>query len=1002
MPFSPDTGKPRTAIRGRANPYGSGSVETPLSKHLLSQVPPAEETQSRATIADNGLQQPSALRLSPSDGGTSSGDAQGLQQPSALRLSPSDGGTSSGDAQGLQQPRALRVSPSDGGTSSGDAQGLQQPSALRMSPSDGGTSSGDAQVSLTSIWKPSIVTLLTSGGIFPTKEVAMSQMSVTNPEPAKYNLKKAFLVACTLPFAQKRFDHVQLVADFLVPFSLPFALNATPEKAFVVCIRNVLEVNGSLYASTCCTICGLISWNAHMAGNPAKNNFRFAIPCPPDPRRDLKSRQCQQFPLHPEPWMQVCQFRRGRRPEPRVSGRGQIPPKKASTYQAGTLPHSRFQHLLTLMEQQGPNLPRARLNHQDALFPRHGKATHSQTWAGEPAWLGVRGDATLQTPAFTGAPCGEITAPKRTRSVVCWDAFRAELEQTPVITPGGDPETRELAHLLRTIHEAKRSSTQHFQVAEDKPSPDLHLANLWQQRLDALCAYRERGRTPGLRRRLNLITAEARDYANTLSTDRWCDLCSSFNGNMSGPRIWHIFCNWQGKAKRRTAAQTTALRMRISEEQLALQAGAVFFPQPAASPDPTIYSRDSATPTQMIGDFQALDLQAPEQVSMDQPFQMGELHAALARANARSAPGPDLITISELRNLPELHLQLLLDAINEIWTTGNFPSSWRESLVMPIPKPGNPPNELTNLRPISLTSKLCKLTERIVLERLMWHLERNYPLHPHQLGFRHGMSAQDILLILRHQVLDAYSKVQTRTVVAVDVRNAFDTVPHEAVIQSAELTGLCGHPLNFVKSFLNDRTYKIKAGDYIGPAEPNRTGVPQGAALSPTLFNLVMARLPLLLEAAPSLHFAVYADNLNIQATISWVPAHAAIDGNEWAHSEARAAVRQMASAPNAFHNSAGEAVGPADPSVVKESAKQRRRRILRHFREEREERPDVCLRPVPPVPNDLPRSAQTLVRRLATNTVLSPRLRHKFFGDDPDEGACRRCRSAATAAHVV
>ncbi|KAM7293586.1 hypothetical protein ISCGN_023197 [Ixodes scapularis] len=136
------------------------------------------------------------------------------------------------------------------------------------------------------------------------------------------------------------------------------------------------------------------------------------------------------MPASPEPTSEcqlenvdkVCQFRRGRRPEPRVSGRGQIPPKKASTYQAGTLPHSRFQHLLTLMEQQdsrlreagaevvyclargapkGPNLPRARLNHQDALFPRHGKATHSQTWAGEPAWLGVRGDATLQTPAFT-------------------------------------------------------------------------------------------------------------------------------------------------------------------------------------------------------------------------------------------------------------------------------------------------------------------------------------------------------------------------------------------------------------------------------------------------------------------------------------------------------------------------------------------------------------------------------------------------------------------------
>ncbi|KAM7311521.1 hypothetical protein ISCGN_008428 [Ixodes scapularis] len=111
--------------------------------------------------------------------------------------------------------------------------------------------------------------------------------------------------------------------------------------------------------------------------------------------------------------------------------------------------------------------------------------------------------------------------------------------------------------------------------------------------------------------------------------------------------------------------------------------------------------------------------------------------------------------------------------------------------------------------------------------------------------------------MLRHQVLDAYSKVQRRTVVVVDVRKAFDTVPHEAVIRSAEHSGVCGHLLNFVKSFLKDRAYKIKAGDYTGPAQPNRTGVPHGAVLLLTLFNLVMARLPPLLEAVPSLHFTL-------------------------------------------------------------------------------------------------------------------------------------------------
>ncbi|KAG0413442.1 hypothetical protein HPB47_009405 [Ixodes persulcatus] len=351
---------------------------------------------------------------------------------------------------------------------------------------------------------------------------------------------------------------------------------------------------------------------------------------------------------------------------------------RTDTYHGSNLVCAMKQNHLSLLND--PDLPTRVGQHA-----RQGDTTTDLTWTKRRRalfWeLGADTWGSDHLPIFIRLRGHKITAPKRTTSVVCWDAFRAELKQTPVTTSGGDPETHELVHLLRTIHEAKRSSTQQFQVAEDKPSPDLHLANLWQQHLDALCAYRERGRTPGLRWRLNLITAEARAYAKTLSTDRWCDLCSSFNGNMSGPRIWHIFRNWQGKAKRRTAAQTAALCMRISEEQLALRAGAVFFPQPVASPDPTIYSRDSATPTQMIGDFQALDLQAPEQVDMDQPFQMAELHAALARANARSALGPDLITISELRNLPELHLQLLLDAINEIWTTGNSPSSWRESLL---------------------------------------------------------------------------------------------------------------------------------------------------------------------------------------------------------------------------------------------------------------------------------------------------------------------------------
>lgn len=105
--------------------------------------------------------------------------------------------------------------------------------------------------------------------------------------------------------------------------------------------------------------------------------------------------------------------------------------------------------------------------------------------------------------------------------------------------------------------------------------------------------------------------------------------------------------------------------------------------------------------------------------------------------------------------------------------------------------------------------------------------------------------------MLHHQVLNAHSAVQTRTVVAVDIRKAYDSVPHKAVIESADVAGVRRHMLTLIKNLLYNRTYRVQVGEYIGPSCSNRIGVPQGAVLSPILFNLVMARLPPLLEEIP-------------------------------------------------------------------------------------------------------------------------------------------------------
>ncbi|KAG0410435.1 hypothetical protein HPB47_012454 [Ixodes persulcatus] len=240
---------------------------------------------------------------------------------------------------------------------------------------------------------------------------------------------------------------------------------------------------------------------------------------------------------------------------------------------------------------------------------------------------------------------------------------------------------------------------------------------------------------------------------------------------------------------------------------------------------------------------------------------------ALDHSNMRSAPGPDGVTHAELRNLPTEYKLKILKWINEVWKTGRLPGNWEMSLVLPIPKPGKPPTTMRNLRPISLTSNICKLMERMALARIQWHLDKEDRQHHCQTGFRSGLSTQDNFLMLHHDVLADASSIQPKTVVAVDVQKAFDSVPHSSVIESAKLMGIQDRALNLIRNFLKDRRFQVKIGSSVGPETINHAGVPQGAVLSANLFNMVMAHLSPRLTSIPNLRFAIYADCITLWST---------------------------------------------------------------------------------------------------------------------------------------
>jgi len=168
----------------------------------------------------------------------------------------------------------------------------------------------------------------------------------------------------------------------------------------------------------------------------------------------------------------------------------------------------------------------------------------------------------------------------------------------------------------------------------------------------------------------------------------------------------------------------------------------------------------------------------------------------------------------------------------------NFPPSWRQSHVVPIPKAGKDSSDPSNYRPIALTSCVCKVMERMVNNRLVWYLERNKLITAMQSGFRKGRSTTDQLVRLETFVTEAFIQKQHSAVIFFDLEKAYDTTWKYGILKDLHDAGLRGRLLLFISGFLSDRKFQVRVvGSYSKVCE-QEMGVPQGSILSVSLFCL--------------------------------------------------------------------------------------------------------------------------------------------------------------------
>jgi len=222
---------------------------------------------------------------------------------------------------------------------------------------------------------------------------------------------------------------------------------------------------------------------------------------------------------------------------------------------------------------------------------------------------------------------------------------------------------------------------------------------------------------------------------------------------------------------------------------------------------------------------------------------MEDMEKALKSLNVAKSPGPDKI---HPRVLKELHKELakpLVKLFNLSLNSGVVPQAWKVAEVRPIFKKGDKKTP-GNYRPVSLTSIVCKLFEGFVRDALTKHLKNNDLLSDSQYGFTSGRSCVTQLLTTINDWMTEIDEGKPVDAIYLDLRKAFDTVPHNRLINKLKGYGIEGPLLRWIEDFLHNRSQFVKVNNASSSHTKVTSGVPQGSVIGPTLFIYYINDMP--------------------------------------------------------------------------------------------------------------------------------------------------------------
>ena len=200
----------------------------------------------------------------------------------------------------------------------------------------------------------------------------------------------------------------------------------------------------------------------------------------------------------------------------------------------------------------------------------------------------------------------------------------------------------------------------------------------------------------------------------------------------------------------------------------------------------------------------------------------------------------------------------------QYFSEGIVPKFWKSSpITPPSRKPNFEHNVASSYRSISNLPVLSKLSERLVLSRVMSYLNNSNLLFTPQSAYHRHHSTETAVTKVYSDILGAADDGKLSLLILLDFSAAFDLVDHSILLKRLESTyGFDGLTLEWFKNYLSDRSFNVR-GSGTKSEFDSSVSVTQESVLGPLLFSLYTGDLERIVMKY-KLGFHQYADDTQI------------------------------------------------------------------------------------------------------------------------------------------